>query len=54
MPRNSSGGRSGRKEEDAPGSDEPDVFIVKRIVDSDDALTTFMINWAKYDHVMSK
>lgn len=38
----------------AAAAPEPDVFTVKRIVDSDASNTQFLIHWEGYDHVPSK
>ena len=38
------------EEDDAP----PNVFSVKRIVDSDDAYKTFLIHWDGYDNALAK
>ena len=42
----------GAKEE--ASEPEADVFTVERIVDSDEALTTFLIRWEGYDYTPAK
>jgi hypothetical protein len=52
MPRKDSRGKSAPS--DSGSDSDPEVFIVKRIVDSDDAMTTFLIHWEGYEHVTAK
>lgn len=56
MPRKSPRGAGGEGEvEGLPATEEVEnVFSVKRIVDSDDSFTQFLIHWEGFDHVASK